>query len=73
MKYAIISDMHSNPKALEKVLSDARENGADKIVCLFDPEAAKVEFRRLPFDYVTYAADLRSQGVELPFWLDYYL
>jgi len=44
MKYAIISDMHSNPKALDKVLSDAWENGADKIVCLFDSEALNTCF-----------------------------
>lgn len=43
------------------------------VYCLFDTVAKKVEFRRLPFDYKTYADDLRSNGVELPFWLDEYL
>ena len=33
MKSAIISDTHSNPKALEAVLSDAWEQDAEKIVC----------------------------------------
>lgn len=36
MRYAIISDIHANPKALEKVLRDAREQCADKVVCLGD-------------------------------------
>ena len=33
MKYAIISDIHANPSALEKVLSDAERYGAEKVVC----------------------------------------
>ena len=36
MKYAIISDIHSNPDALEKVLEDAWEHDTDKVVCLGD-------------------------------------
>ena len=36
MRYAIISDVHANPKALKKVLRDARAEKADKIVCLGD-------------------------------------
>lgn len=36
MKYAIFSDIHANPLALKKALSDARKNGAKKILCLGD-------------------------------------
>ena len=36
MKYAIISDVHANPAALEKVLADAKLCGADKVVCAGD-------------------------------------
>jgi len=46
---------------------------AGSVYCLFDAKEKKIEFRRLPFDYETYADDLRSNGVELPFWLDDYL
>ena len=36
MKYAVISDLHANLSALQKVLADARTNGVDKVVCLGD-------------------------------------
>ncbi len=36
MKYAIISDVHANPAALERVLADAKLCGADKVVCAGD-------------------------------------
>ena len=36
MKYAIISDIHANPDALEKELEDAWEHDTDKVVCLGD-------------------------------------
>ena len=36
MRYAIISDIHANPVALEVALADARSNKADRIVCLGD-------------------------------------
>ena len=36
MKTAIISDIHSNPAALEKVISDAKNHGCDKFLCLGD-------------------------------------
>ena len=36
MLYAILSDVHANPSALEKALADARGHGAEKIVCLGD-------------------------------------
>ena len=36
MKYSIISDIHANPTALEKVLADAESCGADKIICAGD-------------------------------------
>ena len=45
----------------------------DSVYALFDSATGTVELRRLPFDYETYAADLRSNGVELPFWLDEHL
>lgn len=36
MKYAVISDVHANLQALEKVLKDAEAQGAEKLVCLGD-------------------------------------
>ncbi len=36
MVYAILSDIHGNPAALEKALADARANGAEKVICLGD-------------------------------------
>lgn len=36
MKYAIMSDVHANPKALETALADAREFGCEKFVFLGD-------------------------------------
>ena len=36
MRYAIISDIHSNIHALEKVLQDIDEQGADVIICAGD-------------------------------------
>ncbi len=36
MKYAIISDIHANPSALERVLADAERCGAEKVVCVGD-------------------------------------
>ncbi len=45
MKYAIISDIHANEDALSAVLTDARDERVDKIICLGDvlgygPDAA---------------------------------
>ena len=36
MTYAIVSDIHANPDALERVLADAASLGADKVACLGD-------------------------------------
>ena len=36
MRYAIISDLHSNLDALEKVLEDIKTQGVDRYVCLGD-------------------------------------
>ena len=36
MRYAVMSDVHANPKALAKAFVDARANGADVFVCLGD-------------------------------------
>ncbi len=36
MRYAIISDIHANEDALRAVLTDARDEHADKIICLGD-------------------------------------
>lgn len=33
---AIISDVHANLEALERVLADAAQNGADRVICLGD-------------------------------------
>ena len=56
MLYAVMSDIHANPWALEKALRDAREQGAEKFVCLGDvvgygPDAVgAVELARTAFD-----------------------
>ncbi len=47
MKIAVISDIHGNLEALEKVLDDAHSCGADQIICLGDcigygPDSNKV-------------------------------
>ncbi|GFP35375.1 protein phosphatase, partial [Candidatus Hakubella thermalkaliphila] len=36
MKYAIISDIHSNLEALEEVLREIDEGGVERILCLGD-------------------------------------
>lgn len=36
MRYAILSDIHGNPLALERVLADAKRQGAETILCLGD-------------------------------------
>lgn len=36
MKIAVISDVHANPTALEKVLVDAKEQGCERTICLGD-------------------------------------
>ncbi len=36
MKYAIMSDVHANPRALETALSDARAAGCDKFILIGD-------------------------------------
>ena len=36
MKYAIISDIHANLAALERVLADAERCGTEKVVCAGD-------------------------------------
>ena len=36
MRYAIFSDVHANPTALEKVVADARSCGIEEFVCLGD-------------------------------------
>ena len=36
MTYAIISDIHANREALERVLDDAAREGAEKVICLGD-------------------------------------
>ena len=36
MKYAIISDVHANPKALERVLEDSARYGVEKVICAGD-------------------------------------
>lgn len=53
MRYAIISDIHSNLEALRAVLSDVERRGAERIVCLGDlvgygaePGACLAEVRR---------------------------
>lgn len=36
MKHAIVSDVHANPQALERVLADAERYGVEKVVCAGD-------------------------------------
>ena len=56
MRYAVMSDIHANPWALERALAAAREQGAEKFVCLGDvvgygPDAVgAVELARSVFD-----------------------
>ena len=47
MRYALISDIHSNMQAWKKVLEDIRSNTVDKIICLgdiigYDPNPAEI-------------------------------
>ena len=58
MKYAIMSDVHANPKALETALADARRLGCEKFILLgdvtgygYDPKAT-LEIVRRNFDVV---------------------
>ena len=58
MKYAIMSDVHANPKALEVALADARRLGCGKFILLgdvtgygYDPKGALESVRR-NFDVV---------------------
>ncbi len=58
MKYAIMSDVHANPKALETALSNARAAGCDKFIMLgdvtgygYDPKKT-LELVRANFDVV---------------------
>ena len=58
MKYAIMSDVHANPDALEETLKDARAIGCDKFILLgditgygYDPKRA-LELVRENFDVV---------------------
>ena len=58
MKYAIMSDVHANPKALETTLADARRLGCGKFILLgdvtgygYDPKAT-LEIVRRNFDVV---------------------
>ena len=58
MKYAIMSDVHANPAALEKALKDSRAVGCEKFILLgditgygYDPKRA-LELVRENFDVV---------------------
>lgn len=73
MLYAILSDIHGNPSALEAALEDARAQGAEKIVCLGDvvgygPDAVRaVELARASCDEVLMGNhDAATAGV-IPF------
>ena len=58
MLYAVMSDVHANPQALARALADAREQGAEKFICLGDvvgygPDAVgAVALARASFDVV---------------------
>ena len=58
MIYAVISDVHANPWALQRALDDARAQGAEKFVCLGDvvgygPDAVgAAKLARKAFDVV---------------------
>ena len=58
MKYAIMSDVHANPQALEKALADARKRGCGKFLLLGDitgygyDAPAALEIVRKNFDVV---------------------
>ena len=53
MRYAIMSDAHANPVALETALADAREQGCEKFLFLGDGmpvnEGAMRELMRVPY------------------------
>ena len=58
MKYAVMSDVHANPKALETALADARRLGCEKFILLgdvtgygYDPKTT-LEIVRRNFDVV---------------------
>ena len=53
MKYAIMSDVHANPRTLETALADA----------------ARVTIRRLPFDFKGYVTEMLAHEIDLPSWL----
>ena len=74
MLYAILSDIHGNPSALEAALEDARAQGAEKIVCLGDvvgygPDAVRaVELARASCDEVLMGNhDAATAGVLLKY------
>lgn len=58
MLYAMMSDVHANPWALETALADAHEQGAEKFICLGDivgygPDAeGAVKLARASFDVI---------------------
>ena len=77
MKYAIISDVHANPAALERVLADAERCGADKVVCAGDvvgygpnPATGEVQFRQVEFDFAGYKAALQAKSIPIPTWME---
>ena len=73
MKYAIISDIHANPAALERVLVDAERCGAEKVVCAGDvvgygPDPAGAI--RMDFDFRGYADAMRAKSIPVPPWVE---
>ena len=56
MKYAIISDIHANPAALEKVLADSARYGVEKVICAGDVVG-------YGYDPVTTIKILRERGI----------
>ena len=57
MKYAIISDIHSNVQALQAVLNDIQQVGVDEIICLGDILGigpSPIETLELVFEHVTH-------------------
>ena len=75
MKYAIISDVHANPTALERVLEDSARYGVEKVICAGDvvgygPDPASRTTRAMSFTIrrvgTSFSGALRSTSLDTP-------
>lgn len=77
MKFAVISDVHANPMALERVLADAEQCGVEQAICAGDvvgygpnPATGEVQFRQVEFDFAGYKAALQAKSIPIPPWME---